>query len=308
VRDRITRIARDTAAIRAYPEETYNETFLLEGDSLIWSGSVQTLCRFDRRTGLFHYVPYPRSRVGEVDRFLHAMLRDDNGLLWLGTATGLYRYDRRKSGAAAWHVYTHDPADPASLSTDIIYSLLNDPHDPDVLWVGTNGGGLNRLDKRTGKCVRYNTKHGLPNDVVYGILPDEAGNLWMSTNKGLSRFTPGTGAFRNYDASDGLQSDEFNRYAHCRQTDGTLFFGGVMGFNYFKPSELADDSTASAIRITGIKLINRAVDHRAEGSPLDRPAYLSDGLTIPYSANMVTFEFATLEFSAPEGAPVSVQA
>ncbi|MBK9416859.1 MAG: response regulator [Flavobacteriales bacterium] len=298
--DRITRIARDTAAIRAFPEETYNETFLLEGDSLIWSGSVQTLCRFDRRTGLFHYVPYPRSRVGEVDRFLHAMLRDDNGLLWLGTATGLYRYDRRKSGAAAWHVYTHDPADPASLSADIIYSLLNDPHDPDVLWVGTNGGGSNRLDKRTGKCMRYNTKHGLPNDVVYGILPDEAGNLWMSTNKGISRFTPGTGVFRNYDASDGLQSDEYNRYAHCRQADGTLFFGGVMGFNYFKPSELADDSTASAIRITGIKLINRALDHRAEGSPLDRPAYLSDGLTIPYSANMVTFEFATLEFSAPK--------
>ncbi|MBP7516051.1 MAG: response regulator, partial [Flavobacteriales bacterium] len=300
VRDRVTRIARDTAAMRAFPEETYNETFLLEGDSLIWSGSLHTLCRFDRRTGLFHYVPYPRSRVGEVDRFLHAMLRDDNGLLWLGTATGLYRYDRRKSGAAAWHVYAHVPADPASLSTDIIYSLLNDPKDPDVLWVGTNGGGLNRLDKRTGECVRFGTRQGLPNDVVYGILPDGAGNLWMSTNKGLSRFTPGTGAFRNYDASDGLQSDEFNRYAHCRQTDGTLFFGGVMGFNYFKPSELADDSTASAIRITGIKLINRAVDHRAEGSPLDRPAYLSDGLIIPYSANMVTFEFATMEFSAPE--------
>ena len=80
------------------------------------------------------------------------IIRDDNWLLWLGTATGLYRYDRSKRGAASWRLYTHDPADPASLSTDIIYSLLNDPHDPDVLWVGTNGGGLNRLEKRTGKC------------------------------------------------------------------------------------------------------------------------------------------------------------
>ena len=299
VQDRITRIARDTAAIRAFPKETYHETFLLDGDSLIWSGSAHTLCRFDRRTGQFHYVPYPRSRVGEVDRFLHAILRDTDGLIWLGTATGLYRYDQRKNGASSWQVYTHVPADPASLSTDIIYSLLNDPRDPDVLWVGTNGGGLNRLDKRTGRCVRYGTKQGLPNDVVYGILPDGAGNLWMSTNKGISRFTPGTGTFRNYDANDGLQSDEFNRYAQCRQADGTLFFGGVMGFNHFKPSELADDSTTSPIRITGIKLINRAVDHRQEGSPLTVPAYLSEGITIPYSANMVTFEFAAMEFSAP---------
>ncbi|MBK6753770.1 MAG: response regulator [Flavobacteriales bacterium] len=300
VQDRITRVARDTAAIRAFPEETYNETFLLEGDSLIWSGSAQTLCRFDRRTGLFHYVPYPRSRLGDSERFLHAIDRDDNGILWLGTATGLYCYDRRKNGVARWLVYTHDPSDPASLSSDIIYSLLNDPKDPEVLWVGTNGGGLNRLHKRTGKFVRYNSKHGLPNDVVYGILPDEAGNLWMSTNKGLSRFSPGTGAFRNFDASVGLQSDEFNRYAYCRQSDGTLFFGGVMGFNYFKPAELTDDSTNSPIRVTGIKLINGTLDHRAEGSPLDRPAYLSEGITIPHSANMVTFEFATLEFSAPE--------
>ena len=300
VRDKITRIVRDTAAMRAFPEETDHENLFLEGDSLIWSGSAHTLCRFDRRTGLFHYVTSPRSRLGDPERFLHAILRDDNGVLWLGTTTGLYRYDRHKSGEASWHVYTHDPADPASLSTDVIYSLLNDPRDPDVLWVGTNGGGLNRLDKRTGKCVRINTEHGLPNDVVYGILPDEAGNLWMSTNKGLSRFTPGTGSFRNYDASDGLQSDEFNRYAHCQQTDGTLFFGGVMGFNYFKPSELADDSAASAIRITAIKLINKVVDFRSDGSPLTTPAYLSTSMTIPHSANMVTFEFASMEFSAPK--------
>ncbi|MBK9514003.1 MAG: response regulator [Flavobacteriales bacterium] len=229
------------------------------------------------------------------------MLRDDNGLLWLGTATGLYRYDRRKSGAGRAVARVHARPWPIRFSAfdDIIYSLLNDPGSGCALG-GHQMAAANRLDKRTGKCMRRQPKQGLPNDVVYGILPDEAGNLWMSTNKGIARFDPRTAIFRNYDASDGLQSDEFNRYAFCKQPDGTLFFGGVMGFNYFKAAELADDSTASAIRITGIKLINRALDHRAEGSPLDRPAYLSDGLTIPYSANMVTFEFATLEFSAPK--------
>ncbi|MBP7513684.1 MAG: response regulator [Flavobacteriales bacterium] len=298
--DRITAYPRDPAAVSAFPGEDYCETPLLEGDSNIWSGTPHTLCRFDRRTLTYHHVPYPRSRLGDTEQFLHAIHRADDGMLWLGTATGLLSYDRRADARSRWKVFTNDPKDTASLSTDIVYAIQGYPEDPNVLWVGTNGGGLNRLDKRTGKFRRYSTKDGLPNDVVYGILTDGAGQLWMSTNKGIARFTPATGLFRNYDASDGLQSDEFNRYAYCKQADGTLFFGGVKGFNYFHPRELLDDSAASAIRITGIKLINKAVDYRAAGSPLTVPAYLSDGMSIPHSSNMVTFEFASMEFSAPQ--------
>ncbi len=298
--DRFTGYPRDPAARAAFPEEDYNEMLLLEGDSNIWSGTPHTLCRFDLRTHTYHHVPYPRSRLGDTEQFLHAILRADDGVLWLGTATGLLSYDRRAATNERWKVFTNDPVDPTSLSTDMVYSVQGDAKDPDALWVGTNGGGLNRLDKRTGKFQRYSMKEGLPNDVVYGILTDEDGQLWLSTNKGIARFTPATGSFRNYDASDGLQSDEFNRYAHCKQADGTLFFGGVKGFNYFHPRELMDDSAASAILITGIKLINRSVDYREPGSPLTVPAYLSKGMSIPHSANMVTFDFASMEFSAPQ--------
>ncbi len=298
--DRITRYPRDPAAVTAFPGEDYNEMLLLEGDSNIWSGTPHTLCRFDRRTNTYHHAPYPRSRLGDTEQFLHAIHRAADGVLWLGTATGLLSYDRRADGEERWRVFTNDPKDTASISTDIVYTIQGDPRDPDILWLGTNGGGLNRLDKRTGKFHRYSTKDGLPNDVVYGILTDDADRLWISTNKGIACFDPGKGLFRNYDASDGLQSDEFNRYAHCKLPDGTLFFGGVQGFNYFRPADLADDPLAAPIRITGIKLINKLVDFRAPGSPLKRPAYLSPGMTIPHSANMVTFEFASMEFSAPE--------
>ena len=298
--DRFTGYPRDPAARAAFPTEDYNEMLLLEGDSNIWSGTPHTLCRFDLRTRTYHHVPYPRSRLGDTEQFLHAIHRADDGVLWLGTATGLLSYERSAAENARWKVFINDPVDTASLSTDMVYSIQGDGKDPDVLWVGTNGGGLNRLDKRTGKFHRYSMKDGLPNDVVYGILIDEDGQLWLSTNKGIARFTPATGTFRNYDASDGLQSDEFNRYAYCKQRDGTLFFGGVKGFNHFHPRELMDETTASAILITGIKLINRSVDYRAAGSPITVPPYLSHGMSIPHSANMVTFEFASMEFSAPQ--------
>jgi len=304
--DRIIRYPRDAAAVAAFPDERYHEALLLEGDSNIWSGTAHTLCRFDRRTKTYHHVPYPRSRLGDTEQFLHIIHCTPDGVLWLGTSTGLLAYDRSAPEDARWKVYENDRSDPSSLSSDIVYTILGDPQDEQILWVGTNGGGLNRFDTRTGKAKRYSTADGLPNNVVYGILADDEGRLWMSTNRGIARFDPrqgaqaGTGSVRNYDASDGLQSNEFNRYAYCKQPDGTLFFGGVKGFNYFHPKDIQDDITASAIRITGIKLINRPIDPRAEGSPLTVPAYLSAGMTIPHSTNMVTFEFASMEFSAPE--------
>jgi predicted alpha/beta-hydrolase family hydrolase len=68
---------------------------------------------------------------------------------------------------------------------------------------------------------------------VYGVLTDDRGDLWASTNKGLSRYTPRTNVFRNFGAGDGLQSDEFNRHAYCKDATGMLYFGGVNGLAFF---------------------------------------------------------------------------
>jgi ligand-binding sensor domain-containing protein len=107
-----------------------------------------------------------------------------------------------------------------------------------VLWIGTSGGGLARFDTRTGDVERITTKNGLPNDVVYGVLAENDGRLWMSTNKGIARYDRKIKAFRNFTVSDGLQSNEFNRYAYCKDAKGRLWFGGVNGFNYFDPKIL----------------------------------------------------------------------
>ena len=295
---------RDPASVAAFPEENYSWPFIMAGDSLIWFASAHTLGRYDRRTGLYAHHPFPMRTSGAGGEFIHAIHLDADGSVWLGSIAGVLHFDRHTN---EWQHFQHDARDPLSLSSDIVYDIAPDIRDAErFLWVGTNGGGLNKLDKRSGKVECYTTKDGLPNNVVYGIEADERGNLWLSTNKGLSRFDPavangsGPGRFRNYDASDGLQGDEFNRYAHCRLPDGTLFFGGVQGFNYFKPADLVDDSSAAPIRITGIKLINRPIDTRAPDAPLTRPAYMSTAMSIPHRVNMVTFEFATLEFAAPE--------
>jgi class 3 adenylate cyclase/ligand-binding sensor domain-containing protein len=265
-------------------------------DGAIWCGSDSSLLRFDRGTRQYTGFRFPVAPSRDPYLFTQAIHEDAEGVVWVGTLQGLLRFDPRNG---EWKHFAHRAGDEHTLAVDVLFCITPDPLDPDVLWIGTNGGGLGRFDKRTGSVDRFRTTEGLPNDVVYGVLSDARGNLWLSTNKGISRFTPSTGAFRNFAASDGLQSDEFNRYAYCKQADGTLFFGGVKGFNYFLPEALAEDSTPVPVRLTNVLLLNKPVEFGFAGSPLARPVYMSEGMEIPYSTNMITFQFATMEFADP---------
>ncbi|MBS1941092.1 MAG: hypothetical protein JST38_09465, partial [Bacteroidetes bacterium] len=217
---------------------------------MLWAGGNLALWRFDTRTNAFTPYPWPVPTVNDPYNFAVALHESPDGLVWAGTVKGLMRLD---PATGDWRHYMNDPKNPRSLSADIIFSICGDPDDPaGVLWIGTNGGGLDRFDVRTGEVERITTRDGLPNDVVYGVLADGAGRLWMSTNKGIACYGRQHKTFRTFTVNDGLQSNEFNRNAYAKGPDGTLFFGGVNGFNYFDPRKLTADSTAAPILITAI--------------------------------------------------------
>ncbi|MBK9174822.1 MAG: hypothetical protein IPM46_00495 [Flavobacteriales bacterium] len=266
-------------------------------DGSLWCGGDKALWRIDTRTKACTPYAWPVPVVNNPYPFTTALCQGADGIVWVGTVKGLLRFD---PAANTWKNHTHIPDDPSSLSVETVFAICPDPVENDVLWIGTNGGGVNRFDARTGKFTRFTTHEGLPNDVVYGVLSDDLGCLWMSTNKGIARYDPRTSTFRNFSVGDGLQSDEFNRHAYCKDARGWLYFGGVSGFNYFDPHALEQDSTPVVVRITGIRLINKPVEFGTPGSPLQLPVHLSTGMAIPFSANMVTFTFATMEFAAPE--------
>src|SRR5690606_23419440 len=218
------------------------------------------------------------------------------GIYWLATTDGILRLDPR---TRQWKHFHHIPDGTIPLPSAIIFSITSDPQDEHVLWAGSNGGGLCRVDKRNGSIRTFTTREGLPNNVIYGLLADDDGQLWISTNKGIACFDPVTHAVRGFDANDGLQSDEFNRYAFTKTTDGTLFFGGVSGFNYFHPSDLELDERPVQTLITDIRLENTSIAFRAEGSPLSTPAHLATQLVIPFSqAGVLSFDFASMEFGS----------
>ena len=106
----------------------------------------------------------------------------------------------------------------------------------DILSLCTDGGdiycgsssGLIRIC-RDGEVTKYNMGDGLANDMVHGVLTDGSGNVWLSSNKGLTQFNPKTVTFHNFSPNE-LAVSEFSddSYWHCPST-GRLFFGGVNG-------------------------------------------------------------------------------
>jgi signal transduction histidine kinase/ligand-binding sensor domain-containing protein/CheY-like chemotaxis protein/AraC-like DNA-binding protein len=286
----------DPADAGGLPEAEVKGVFR-DRDGTLWAVTENYLAKLvDPAVGRFVSYRY-NERLTTGAWTFPALVQTGDGHLWFGALQGLVRFDPRTE---SFRHYRHDPGDRTSLGHDGVLALLRDPLQPDrILWVGTAGGGLNRLDIEAGTFARYTTAQGLPNNVVYGVLPDGAGNLWLSTNRGLARFDAGTGAVRSFDALDGLQSNEFNSGAAFRSASGELFFGGIYGFNHFRPEEVRDNPHRPAVVITGLRRLNRREAVGDTGSILERSIVETTSLRVPARDNVLIFEFAALDYSAP---------
>jgi len=289
--------------------QSLNDNFVLsiyrDSSNTLWVGTNSGLNRFDERTEKFTPYNYdPTNPAGLRGTFILSICESRYGshagrVLWLATANGLSCFD------PATEQFTHfvnDPRNPQSLNHNEILCLKQDRRGR--LWIGT-GGGLNQLvlptptslhknpmENRRNEAgatfVHYTEKNGLPNNFINGILEDEAGNLWLSTNKGLSQFDPEAKIFRNFDVSDGLQSNEFNRAAYYQSPArrGEMFFGGINGLNMFFPSAIKDNPHLPPVVITDFKLFNRPVGLATnEETPLKKVIAAAEEIRLSYNLN-----------------------
>lgn len=255
----------------------------------IWVGTFGGgLNRFDEATGAF--VQYSAGADALIPSPRVTALADDVvGALWIGTdGRGVYRLEPDTSRVQH---FRHDPSSTTSLPSDAISATHADPAGP--VWLGTRGGGLVRLTWTPDGPVwkAYTKRHGLQNEVVYGIEPDKAGQLWLSTNNGLFRFDPVNERFTMFNASHGLQANEFNFGAHYRAFDGELFFGGIKGFNAFLPEQIVPNRHSPPVVLTSFLKFNQPV-------VLPRAAHALDSVEVGYRDSVITFEFAALDFAS----------
>ncbi len=249
-----------------------------------WVGTRFGLNLFDRETGrasrVMADVNDPHALASNA---ITSLSHTRDGELWVGTPQGAHRMN----ADGRFTRFQHDLNRPTTLSHNnvmCIYQARNG-----LLWIATFGGGLNRLEQ-DGQFTHFTTHDGLPNDAIYAIVEDEEGQLWLSTNLGLSRFDPINQTFRNYDASDGLQSNEFNLGAHFMSRTGEVYFGGINGFNAFFPSAVKDSKKPPPVAITGFTPLGGAT----------RTEFQNDAVIhLNYQENAFVLQFAALDYTSP---------
>jgi PAS domain S-box-containing protein len=271
----------------------------------IWVGTMGGgLNRLDRKTGKFTRFQSIEEDPATISvDTLNTIYEDSSHVLWVGTTFGLSRFNRETQ---TFIRYMHDPDNPRSISNNYVSAIYQDTSG--VLWFGTDGGGLNKFvpankEISPPEFIHYRQQHGLPNDTISNILEDDRGNLWLSTNKGLSCFSPKTGEFKNYDVSDGLQGNEFTAGAVWKTAMGDFFLGGKKGISIFRPERLKDNTFVPPVIITGLRIFNEPITvgkWRGKETILQESISETREITLSYTHTIFSFQFTALNFIAPE--------
>jgi len=287
------------------------QAIIEDTDGKLWIGTGSGLDLYDREKNNFISFNYDPENPNSLtsNQVQSCMLQDRNGNLWVGTWGGLNEIssvDVKNAlvdpSSVKFNHYKYQANDKNSLSDERVISVYEDKDGN--LWFGTYGGGLNKLSSAEqnlsgGKFISYTIEDGLPSNIIYNIQCDDRGNLWLSTDNGLSMFDEKNKTFRNYDASDGLQGNQFFWGAGFKGRNGELYFGGTNGFNVFKPEELKNNDHIPPVVITDFQIFNRPVEIGKEDSPLKKSINFTKEIELTYGQNVFSFEFAALDFTAP---------
>ena len=156
-----------------------------------------------------------------------SILQDSKGFLWFATQDGLNRYDGYE-----FKVYRHNPAQPGSISHNVINAVYEDKQG--ILWVGT-GDGLNRFDAQTGHFTHYKNINSDPaslsHNSVRSLYEDSQGVLWVGTNNGLNRFDAVTEHFERFQHQPSVSTSLSHNAIRAIYEDriGTLWIGTAGG-------------------------------------------------------------------------------
>lgn len=282
-----------------------------DSNKQLWIGTGTGLDLYDRAHDEFiSFVNDPNNPNSlSSNQVQSCILEDRNKNLWIGTWEGLNKIsaDDLKNAitnpaSIKFQHYKIDTDRQNSFSDDRVISIYQDSDGN--LWFGTYGGGLNEFpaeqqNSLKPEFIRYTADNGMPSNIVYCIQGDEDGNIWLSTDNGLSMFNPQTRNFRNYDAADGLQGNQFYWGASFKGTNGELFFGGTNGFNTFFPEQLKVNNHIPPVFITDFQVFNKPIDINSKDAPIHKSITFTKEIELPYSQNVFSFEFAALDYRAP---------
>jgi signal transduction histidine kinase len=280
-RTKLTHARALGANVRAIHEDSNGELWVgleNEGDN-----KRDDLLRYDRQGNLI-------GNYSLIADGIWTIYEDRSSRLWFGSMYmgGVNVFDKKTQ------TFTYIPSnseDATTINGGGVRAMSEDAEGN--LWLGTWGGGFCRFDPVTKIAKRFTERDGLPSDFVKGILPDDHGNLWISTENGITRFDPRTNSFRNFTVNDGLQGAKFLSNSCWKGKDGWMWFGGENGLNAFHPDSVRDNPNIPRMRITSVKVFDKELRLR-------QSCMQTKEIELAHNQNFFTFAFAALSYADPK--------
>lgn len=225
-----------------------------------------------------------------LNGFITAIEEDKNGNIWFASnGTGIAIFNRQQK---KFTVLNHANS---KLPIDKVQSIYCDH--AGRIWVGAQGGGLCLYKPHSHTFEIFDESYSLSNDVIYKILEDSKGKIWVSTNKGISSFDDEKKVFRNFSYYNGVLQSTFNIGSGLKTADGQLFFGGLDGFNYFNPAEILQKKNIPPLVITSLKINNKQVNP-IENSEIQEHISVAKEIVLSYKQNF-SLDFMALNYTVP---------
>ncbi len=273
-------------------------------NGILWIGTSPGCIRVDlsdKSASLFYgYVGSDQFCGGDT----HGIFEDRHGYIWFGTIFGLTRYNPEDGSTFK---IQHDSHQREGLGAPSISAMYGDQEGN--LWIGHRMNGISYLDARYLDCpelhsdslkFRYISEaEGLPDLHIKAITGDLSGNIWIATDRGLSKYITATGMMSNYYREDGIHVEPFSGSFHVNHTSGNIYIGGGKGMISFHPEHMPLNRAIPPVVITGFRLHNKRVPI-SDTSLLKQSITYTDRLDLSHRENFLQFEFAALDYTNPE--------
>jgi signal transduction histidine kinase/ligand-binding sensor domain-containing protein/CheY-like chemotaxis protein/AraC-like DNA-binding protein len=228
---------------------------------------------------------------------------DNTGTIWAGTrGNGVFRMRTKGESFDITH-FRHEANNKKSLPNNFVNAIFEDH--TGAMWFGTEGG-LILFDRRNEIFQSWELKDGPANKAIVAILEDDAGKLWCSHAEGITIVDPRDTlqtSVRTFDVHDMIQGGFFYNNVCLKDREGNLLFGGSNGYNVIHPGSVTTNPLQPNVVISDFRINNESIETGKEFNGrvvLPDPVYTSQRIEVEYFESTILFEFAALDFAAPE--------
>lgn len=227
------------------------------------------------------------------EKQIHSLFIDRKGNLWISSNDGLAMVDTKKKIIGEKDIL-HFNSSNHTLPISQITCGLEDKKG--TYWFGSASGVLRcQFDEKTQK-LNYevlNTAKGLINNSVRSLSEDAFGNIWVTTEEGLSRVDSRTVRCKSFLLGSQISENAYSENCTSMLSDGRIAFGSENGMLILNPSK-SKDMGGNSLHVTVTNLIVNGVsvfDKELE-SFLDDALSYSNEITLPYDKNSLSVCFS----------------